>query len=68
MLELVKEKGVYTYEYMDSFEKFSEDKRPDRWKFFSFVQNKHISNIYIYVYIYIYIYMYILSMFGMHLK
>ena len=30
LLELVKEEGVYTYEYMDSFETFSEDKRPDR--------------------------------------
>ena len=26
-LELVKEKGVYPYEYMDSFKKFSEDVR-----------------------------------------
>ena len=28
---------------MDSFEKFSEDKLPDRSKFFSFVINKYIS-------------------------
>ena len=28
LLELVKEKGVYPYEYMDSFEKFSENKLP----------------------------------------
>ena len=34
-LRLVKEKGVYPYEYMDSFKKFSEDKLPDRSKFFS---------------------------------
>ena len=64
-MELVKEKGVYTYEYMDSFEKFSEDKLPERSKFFSFVQNKHISKIYIYIhtnihtYIHIYIYIHI---------
>ena len=31
--ELVKEKGVYSYEFVDSFEKFSEDKLPDRCKF-----------------------------------
>ena len=33
---LVKQKGVYSYEYMDNFKKFSEDKLPDRCKFFSF--------------------------------
>ena len=27
--ELVKQKGIYPFEYMDSFEKFSEDKLPD---------------------------------------
>ena len=31
--DLVKEKGVYPYEFMDSFEKFSKDKLPDRYKF-----------------------------------
>ena len=34
-LILVKGKGVYPYEYMDSFKKFSENKLPDRCKFFS---------------------------------
>ena len=34
-LELVKEKGVYPYEYMDSFKKFSEGKLPNKCKFFS---------------------------------
>ena len=29
-LELDKEKGVYPYEYMDSFKKFSEDKLPNK--------------------------------------
>ena len=42
-LELVKQKGVYPYEYMDSFEKFSEDKLPDRCKFFSSLKDKCIS-------------------------
>ena len=30
LLELVKPKGVYPYEYMDSLKKFSEDKLPNR--------------------------------------
>ena len=30
LLRLVKEKGVYPYEYMDSFKKFNEDKLPDK--------------------------------------
>ena len=42
-LELVKQKGVYPYEYMDSFEKFSEEKLLDRTKFFSLLIDKCIS-------------------------
>ena len=42
-LKLVKQKGVYPYEYMDSFKKFSEDKLPDRCKFFSSLKDKCIS-------------------------
>ena len=42
-LILVKQKGVYPYEYMDSFQKFSEDKLPDRCKFFSSPKDKCIS-------------------------
>ena len=42
-LELVKQKGVYPYEYMNSFKKFSEDKLPDRSKFFSSLKDKCIS-------------------------
>ena len=34
-LKLVKEKGVYPYEYINSFKKFNEDKLPDKSKFFS---------------------------------
>ena len=34
-LELLKEKGVYTYEYMNSFERFNEEKLPDRKCFYS---------------------------------
>ena len=43
LLGLVKQKGVYSYEYMDSFEKFSKDKLPDRYKFFSSVKYEYIS-------------------------
>ena len=32
-LKLEKQKGVYPYEYMDSFKKFSENKLPDKCKF-----------------------------------
>ena len=42
-LKLVKQKGVYPYEYMDSFKKFFESKLPDRYKFFSSLKGKYIS-------------------------
>ena len=29
-LKLLKQKGVYPYEYMNSFERFTEDKLPDQ--------------------------------------
>ena len=42
-LKLVKQKGVYSYEYMDSFQKFSEDKLPDKCKFFCSLKHECIS-------------------------
>ena len=42
-LELVKQEGVYPYEYIDSFKKFSENKLPDRCKFFSSLKDVCIS-------------------------
>ena len=42
-LKLVKQKGVNSYEYMDSFEKFSENKLPDRCKFFSSLKDNCIN-------------------------
>ena len=42
-LEPVKQKGVYPYEYMDSFKNFSENKLPDKSKFFSSLKNVCIS-------------------------
>ena len=43
LLVLVKEKGVYPYEYMDSFKRFSENKLPDKCKFFSSLKDECIS-------------------------
>ena len=40
LLELVKEKGVYPYKYIDSFVNFFEYKLPDRCEFFSSLNNK----------------------------
>ena len=42
-LGLVKQKGVYPYEHMDSFKKFCENKLPDRCKFFSSLKDACIS-------------------------
>ena len=39
----VKEKGVYPYENMNSFKRFSENKLPDECKFFSSLKDKYIS-------------------------
>ena len=41
--KLVKEKGVYPFEYMDSFKRFSEKKLPDRSKLFSSLKDECIS-------------------------
>ena len=41
-LELVKEKGIYPYKYRDSFERFSEDKLPDKCEFFNSLKDKCI--------------------------
>ena len=43
LLKLVKEKGVYPYEYMDNFKRFNEDKLPDKCNFFSSLKDKCIS-------------------------
>ena len=42
-LNLVKQKGLYPYEYMDGFEKFFEDKLPDRCEFYSSLKDGCIS-------------------------
>ena len=43
LLELVKHKGVYPYEYMDSFKKFFDEKFSDRCEFFSSLEDECIT-------------------------
>ena len=43
-LNLVKQKGVYPYEWMNSFETFYEDKLPDRCEFYSSLKDECIRN------------------------
>ena len=43
-LELLKQKGAYPYEYMNSFERFSEEKLPARKCFFSSTKKEKIGN------------------------
>ena len=38
-LKLVKEKGIYPYEYMNSFKNFKENKLPDKSNFFSLLKD-----------------------------
>ena len=42
-LKLLKQKGVYPYEYMDSFKKFSDDELPNRFELFSSLKDECIS-------------------------
>ena len=42
-LKLVKRKGMYPYEYMDSLERFFQDKLPDRCKFFSSLKDECVN-------------------------
>ena len=41
--KLVRQKGVYPYDYMDNFKKLSADKLPDRCEFFSSLKDQCIS-------------------------
>ena len=43
LLELVKQKGVFPYQYMDSFANFFEEKLPGRCEFFSSLKDECIS-------------------------
>ena len=46
MLELVKQKEVYPYEYIDCFKKFSDDKLPERCELLSSLKDECISKKY----------------------
>ena len=43
-LNLIKRKGVYPYEYMDSIERFKENKLPPKESFYSSLNDKNISD------------------------
>ena len=43
-LEILKQKGAYPYEHMNSFERFNEEKLPQRKYFFSSIKKRKIDN------------------------
>ena len=43
-LSLMKKKGVYPYDYMDSFKKFEENRLPKKEDFFSLMNDEHITD------------------------
>ena len=43
-LELLKQKGAYPYEYMNSFERFNEEKLPARKYFYSSIKDRKIDD------------------------
>ena len=43
-LKLLKQKGVYPYEYMDSFKKFNNEKLPDKKYFYSSIKDGKIGD------------------------
>ena len=43
-LELMSPKGVYPYDYVDSFEKFNESQLPIKKDFYSILNNQHITD------------------------
>ena len=43
-LDLMSQKGVYPYDYMDSFEKFNEKELPTKDQFYSILNDQHITN------------------------
>jgi len=42
--DLLYKEGIYPYEYMDSWERFSETRLPDKEKFYSKLNNEHITD------------------------
>ena len=45
-LKLIKQKGIYPYDYMDSFDRFIEKKLPNNHDFYSILNDEHISDKY----------------------
>ena len=43
-LKLMKQKGVYPYDYMDSCNRFSEKKLPNKRDFYNILNDEHISD------------------------
>ena len=43
-LELLRQKGDYPYEYMNSFERFNEEKLPARKYFYSSIKDRKIGD------------------------
>ena len=43
-LELMMKKGIYPYDFMDSFEKFNETELPAKEEFYSILNNEHITD------------------------
>ena len=43
-LKLLLKKGIYPYEYMDSFERFSETQLPEKEKFYSSLSGEGITD------------------------
>ena len=43
-LNLMKQKGIYPYDYMDSFDRFNETQLPEKQDFYSILNNDHISD------------------------
>ena len=41
---LMKQKGIYPYDHMDSFNRFNETKLPEKRDFYSILNNEHISD------------------------
>ena len=41
---LMKQKGIYPYDYMDSFNRFNETQLPNKQDFYSILNNEHISD------------------------
>ena len=43
-LSLMSQKGMYPYDYMDSFEKFNRTKLPTKEQFYTILNDQHITN------------------------